>query len=474
MAYVPNFKWDIFISYAHRDRDNVPEGWISKLKSKLESAVDEGIDSSLKIFFDQQTLPANMKVLEIDAEVRDSAVLVVFASPNWIRSKSCQNEVNAMLAEPNGHGRIFVIEMKPPAGEVRYSPAIEQLIRVEVYRKVGDIGAPVVLRPEDDLFEARLFKIGGEIRNKLIEMRSARVAGRSSAEPRVSRHDAAGKGTVILASCAGEVARAKRDLADYVAAQGHRIESLNASPGDDLGAHKKTVEAKLAAATVFVQLLGPEDYCCDKTGTSINQLEIAAAREQGVRIMLWRPNWLDPHGIDDDAHRALVQSAQNGPAVPELANSILEALAAALATPSAVAGQSNEPHFVLVSSAPEDSDLAGELVGALNEPGVYACNDNAFAPDKAREVWASCDAIAYLQAQSDPLTMFARLQAIHKERATAQVDRALLGQAAVYGPPPGKPRAIGGGGIAQLDLSSDWDPDRFCDWVRSILADRGG
>jgi hypothetical protein len=461
VAYVSNFKWDIFISYAHADREATPSGWISNLHDALKLFVEKGIEGSVEIFFDQITLRHNMTVAEIDREVTQSAVIVLFASPNWIRSKNCQNEFRAMMNSSGDHSRAFVIEIEPPTGNLRFPDIINELIRVKLFKTVGDFKAPIVLKPDEDGFHEAMYKLGFEIRSKLNELRE-----NQNKKPGINANK-----SIVIASCAHEIANAKKQLIDYLSPQVPAIEILNFPQGGNKEAYAKVVRDKLSGAKVFVQLLGP-DACqsCDPE-LSATQIEYEAAREAGVPIILWRPNWLDPQGIADPAHRSLVLEAQNGPAVPELANAVLEEVRRVDAKPSGP--MPVEPHYILVSSAPEDSSLAGELVNSLNELDVMACKDDMSHPEKAREVWANCDAIAFLQAQSDPITTFARLQAIHGARAAAQTQKRLLGQATVYGPPPPKTASIGGARMAHIDLSEDWRPDRFSEWVRSILPSEG-
>ena len=92
----------------------------------------------------------------------------------------------------------------------------------------------------------------------------------------------------------------------------------------------------------------------------------------------------------------------------------------------------------------------------------------------ARQHWADADVIAFVQGNVSPRWLTSRIINVHRERANANCGGALRGQAAIYAPPP--PKRIGmvaGGRSVEIDLSEQWDPARFAQWVKTTICAQG-
>lgn len=101
MAYVPGFRNDVFISYAHGD-DEPPvsadgKGWVAHLRDRLHAAVRLRLGFSPNIWMDKRDLDPNVNFDNEIHDQLDSAVLILVASPTYIASDYCEKERKAFL-----------------------------------------------------------------------------------------------------------------------------------------------------------------------------------------------------------------------------------------------------------------------------------------------------------------------------------------------------------------------------------------
>ena len=96
MAYVPGYKHDVFISYAHGD----DREWINRLIDRLEAALTQRLGTKADIWIDDDQLRKSRDFSkEIPESVRSSAVFLLLPSPTYIRSRYCIDEECRVFAE---------------------------------------------------------------------------------------------------------------------------------------------------------------------------------------------------------------------------------------------------------------------------------------------------------------------------------------------------------------------------------------
>lgn len=89
MAYVPGFRHDVFISYAHGD----DREWISRLVDRLGPALKHRLGLQPSIWIDDDELRRSRDFSkEIPDSVKSSAVFLLLPSPTYIRSRYCIDE----------------------------------------------------------------------------------------------------------------------------------------------------------------------------------------------------------------------------------------------------------------------------------------------------------------------------------------------------------------------------------------------
>jgi hypothetical protein len=116
MAYVPDFGYDLFISYAHAD----DFAWIERLKSELEIALSRKLraSSKLSIFFDNQKLRVGRVIdTEISASLNASVFFLAIVSQRYNASDYCRREelTQFLRRNPPESGRTIQIQIDSSA-----------------------------------------------------------------------------------------------------------------------------------------------------------------------------------------------------------------------------------------------------------------------------------------------------------------------------------------------------------------------
>lgn len=471
MGYLPGYKWDLFVSYSHHDAKYLDDGWINQFKQKLVHEVESGILGKLDVFFDQVEQKAFNTIECILQEVRDSAILVIVLSPNWAKSEWCNRELEEFLKRFTDPTRIIVAEIEPPDGEVSFPRALPDNLRVKFFETHGPKEVPLVLEQNSTAFRLTLKSFAKDIRDRLIQLRSAAI-------DRLAPAGAAAEGSalaagVVMAMSHPDVSEEHDAVAAYLRSQGVPVAAASSIRASNTEGFAAEFSRMLDAAQVYVHLLGPRKCQPGSLDASPTDIQFRIASQSGKPMLLWLPDWLDPQRIGDGAYRDMLLQARNGSAVPELAKAIIDKVKPP-ATPSA-RQSAGAGGMVVINADPEDFELAADLVRACNELDCMAILDDSEVNEQSRANWADADAIAFVQGQVSPRWLTARVGAAHRERAASNNGKPLMGQVAVYAPPPPKRLGfVGGANMTELDLSQQWDPEAFARWVGSVVCRGGG
>jgi hypothetical protein len=122
-AFVPNFDYDVFISYAWVDNqvdddDQSAHGWVSQFRDRLRRRVDQmlGREDSVRVFSDTFEIRKNRDFgAQIEAALGKTAVMVVVFSPGYIASKACREELQCfsqvVQEKLSASGRLFLVHL---------------------------------------------------------------------------------------------------------------------------------------------------------------------------------------------------------------------------------------------------------------------------------------------------------------------------------------------------------------------------
>ena len=128
MAFVPQAKHDIFVSYAHAD-DVVPPGaeagWVTTLVEGLEVCLGQklGRQDAYSLWVDQGLSRHESFSEEIVDSLKNTAICLVVLSPAYLASEWCGRErqvfIESFRDRPSGGARFFVVEREKLAIEER-------------------------------------------------------------------------------------------------------------------------------------------------------------------------------------------------------------------------------------------------------------------------------------------------------------------------------------------------------------------
>jgi hypothetical protein len=96
MGYLKDFRWDVFLSYAHVDNDK-PEtksrGWVTRFRDELNDALQKRSKREVTVFWDTDLRANQQFTPAIKAAIGGSALLVVLTSRRYLSSAYCKDEV---------------------------------------------------------------------------------------------------------------------------------------------------------------------------------------------------------------------------------------------------------------------------------------------------------------------------------------------------------------------------------------------
>jgi len=488
MVYLPNYEWDIFISYAHRDNDSPGPSrkWITRFYERLVPAIEGNLDGELKTFFDQREQRSYNTIESIIGEVQRSAIFLIIGSPNWVRSNWCQKELDAFNSRRADPTRVFVAEFMPPRGELRYSSSVPNNLRLRFWKESEEYNLPISLKHEDDLFEERLAKLVFDVSERIIALKNSRSSG--DARVTVGTQGRSGPGpagghTIFLAYGTPDVEEEREAVRNRLVSLGVDVLPVGDLPADPESL-RAIVEDGLSRSTIFVQLLGlrkSRAYAGSEISPTMVQAELAGDRcrlleEEGdrrrqLKIFRWRPDDIDPLKNPDEVYRPLLASAQNG-SPTELGQDIMDTLEQQQGIIEGPVPTSDLLKLI-INSDPVDRARAEELFKACEGKNIEVMLDEFDNNELARADWADASAVAYLQGEVAPSWLMARWAVFGRARRTSGASSDLKGQALVFAPPPedkAKGRILAQR-LKELDLSTDWDVTKFAAWVDGLTGD---
>ena len=117
MAYVPGFRYDIFISYASEDN---ADGWVEKFETALTAELTRLLGrpfSAQTVYLDKRGLTAGKNYpTELEMAARSRALLIPLLSPSYLNSDWCSAERSVFQERlPQGDECIAAVRVRPVA-----------------------------------------------------------------------------------------------------------------------------------------------------------------------------------------------------------------------------------------------------------------------------------------------------------------------------------------------------------------------
>lgn len=185
MAFVPGFKHDVFISYAHvDDPDPFDEGgWVARFERALLISLRRRLNKSeFSMWRDQKRLGPNYHFDdEIMGAVESAAVFLALNSPGYVDSEYCLNELShfADKAESSLPGlrvgnasRIFRADLDILRADQQVPGHLEE-IQYQAFYEVDEEGQFEERLRKGDTYENAVLQLARDVSNFLVEMKSS-------------------------------------------------------------------------------------------------------------------------------------------------------------------------------------------------------------------------------------------------------------------------------------------------------------
>ena len=467
MSYVPGFKYDVFVSYAHVDNDpGGRDGWVAQFSVDLERSLKQRLGGSdeLALFHDNFVAQsANYRIESFEADAKASAVMVSILSPSYVEPHRgnevpfALREFNAFTAEPKRLKDWFAIQMLPFHPGTPVPEQIHSHLPLAFWQQPRG-GAPTRFSRKDDSYAQAVHDLAHHINIRLREMRNGTAPAREI------------KHTVVLGQVTEDLEHLREQVRRHLEPFGIEVLPSQYYP-QGATEFEAAFKADLARSELFIQLIGnvvgrrPPDI---PKGYTRLQADLAA--ESKVPILQWRHQELDLASVSDDDHRELL----NGPnVVAQGLESFKAEIVRRLETPKKpererAAAQKRSLIFV-------DTDRADRAEAEAIGEAISRQGHNASLPSlsgTAEEIredlignMVDCDGLILVYCKSRPVWVNAQWRLYQKLQSQRQEPARLLGL--YIGPPAEKPSIdFRSPDLVQVDCRESFDPSR----VHDILA----
>src|SRR5262245_20839558 len=177
MAYIQEFKNDVFVSYAHADNQPNPVGacWVNQFVEHLEVELRRRLGGTqhLKFYFYNRSLRGNDHLRVLLENARASAAFLAILSPSYAARTWTRDELAAFGFAAGETGRLFALEVLPVDEHEGIPEEIVHLNRTRFWwneppKQVPYTVTPTV--PADSRYITRLQDLAEDLRMQLREM----------------------------------------------------------------------------------------------------------------------------------------------------------------------------------------------------------------------------------------------------------------------------------------------------------------
>jgi hypothetical protein len=384
VAYIPNYKHDIFVSYAHVDDlplvPGVEEGWVTTLVKCLKPrlAQELGRSEAYSLWMDNELSGHEKVTPQILDALRGTALILIVLSPGYLASEWCKREKDAFLdliKERRG-SCVFIIERNKIEDRDR-PPEFNDLKGFKFWR-VGQegksthvLGTPVLAKELTPEVREYYGIVDGLIKELVDELHQMKAAAKLPATSGNQIRDMSpeslspGQPTVYLAQVTDDLESERNNVKRYLTQA-----QVNVLPAtwysQEPNSFRQSVGRDLAKCSLFVQLLSgvsgkkppdlPQGYL---------KLQLELAKETHKPILQWRSPAFDVTSVEDADHRKLIEGESvRAEGIEDFKREIRRRL---LEKP-----EMKQPisAFVFVNMETSDRPLAEQVCSVLDRSGV--------------------------------------------------------------------------------------------------------
>jgi hypothetical protein len=269
MAFVPQYKHDVFISYRRVDNEKIiygkgePIEWVSGLKNALQLWINKKLGSSdVKVWMDIDDLAGNESITNaLNENVINSATFIVILSKGYVNSDWCLQELDAFINSPSSDGRLFVACLD------KFNPdhkpdQLKELLGYTFYDEEGE-----TLSPDESAYNKSLCRLRDELCDKLNQLKKNHqieelilkdnlpATSKNASTFFFAEGNSDNSTTLFLAEGNSDVEEDLKSIRTYFTKQGYTVLPRKAYPyaHED---YRTALKADLDQANLFVQLLG--------------------------------------------------------------------------------------------------------------------------------------------------------------------------------------------------------------------------
>ncbi|WP_081771814.1 toll/interleukin-1 receptor domain-containing protein [Paraburkholderia nodosa] len=445
MAYVTGYNHDVFISYAHIDNEPIGagDGWISIFASHLKKFLDKGLGcKDASIWMDHELTGNEVFSTKIEEALRESATLLVIASPSYVSSKWCARERNAFLDS---------VREKSRAGSRIFRVDIDKLKYAELPTEFGELlgytfwaldaggnprtlGHPIVDPKGEPEYFTALNKLRTELGSELKRLRQTQSESRTSARSQPA---------IFLAEVTDDLEEYREEIDTYAKQYNLRVLPEKCYPRDDPAEYARRMAVDLAQSKSFVQLLS--EWPGKKPlgwPSRLAAVQLELARKAKCPILQWRSRGVDLEKVKSSApehFNLLIGEDVQACAIEEFKRAVVEG-ATRQPEPKRPASQGI---LVFVNSDLQDRPFAAQVCQLLADEGIgysMPLMNASMKPTEYREDLelnlSTCDGLIVVYG-STPVT-WVRRQLAEGHKILSQRNEPRPAVWLVEGPPPDK------------------------------------
>ena len=291
------FKYGAFVSYAWDDNTDpvtdhgagaVTKGWVEKFRNMLSDCLSNELGPT-EVFRDKHGLRHDQDISnQLSDRLRESATLVIIASPSYLKSKWCGEELRVFREHCQTRGQkggIFVCELKP-LQEEDLPNALRGLLRFQLFTSTEKEAPRGRLEFEFEDHKRQIWDCCVNLSYQISSLVRA-ASQNSSVENQVTQEDPL---NVFLADVTDDLAYERQELRDHLNRLGYRVfpdveEFFDSSSEES----EQRLDECLEKSDAFVQLLsGASGRVLRRINTTYPEFQYQKAMESSLSIHQWR------------------------------------------------------------------------------------------------------------------------------------------------------------------------------------------
>jgi len=503
MGLIPGFENDIFISYAHADNLNGPaggdeNGWVVSFARMLRETLKDTLkpelkkhDNKLKIYWDNQIAKGEPIDWQLNAEVENSAIFLMFMSDHYLDSDYCRKEVEWFLeviekrrsevSNSVSHlWPILVVSLGPtnknlwPPNQLLLNSKPFDFFDMERHNRDPRYAYPSVEITKDQDFYKEFNNLQASLTAKIKRV----IAGEENKEipekPHENNADAIEpyhSPDVVVVSTEDMVRKSHR-LVNMCTAE--KLSPLVIDSKMEVNLAKSSIENSIANAKALILLLGV--YPGDEAESISALLEYSCelAKKNNIKVIPWMLPGRTIELVDDDFDDYLdflknIQGEIKNFEFVEFAGEIKQ-----------LCGSSEQPKRfdktkLFIDAAKVDHSLAIELKGIIDSKNL---NIRTFVPvegadqqahnEEWNKVVGRCDGVMLIygavdiDAIDDKLDQVERLAAKRKSESGAEISIAILDA------PPSSSYDLSSPNVDMISVDQSLDAEKIVTFLHTL------